>query len=656
MFSLEPALTELLRSLPLSPYEQQELDAVVRSVLEKYTARSLDNKKSEWEYLLKRQVFKLAMTEGKAVKENGQKYYAELQDLLDLVLTFTEQNAVDQSFPFVVLQELLETQTIASCSHIFTWLESRAPRLTNDMEPQKGKALVLLRTLNDLLRRISKMGSNTVFCGRILMFLSGVFPLGERSGVNLRGEYGPMWEGVKDTEDKMDVDEKAGLKEKQEFYNTFWSLQLPFSRPSVLTSLNVFTEFKDSVNKVLPVIKEATAKERAMMGKASTGLSSLKRKREPDVMDGEEASVTEYFFAKFLTSPELLDLEIADTHFRRQILFQLLILLNHLLTFTKVAKASWVTPKNRSLQMDFTLEPNDEKWVQETYTKAMEELRQTAPGGRAFAETVNAILEREKNWIKWKAELCQPFDREAWSTLVDNRKVGFEEATREYRKRIREPPKDWEWRLGSKALTDIWDEGYRDLSDLEMPFLPGDVDDFVKELKREDKKIELRQKTLAKLAPRAPTPQPIEQTTPVASTDMVVDAPETAAAPTEQPATKAQEVPSQPAPAPAPPTDKVIISLQENKNRITWLALRTARDQHLQHFGKIGTGDIELLSQEIEKEKLEKEKQREKEKEREEEREKEKLKIEEEMVANMVNPVDSSQPVSLDGGGDIRME
>lgn len=65
------------------------------------------------------------------------------------------------------------------------------------MVPQKGKALILLRTLNDLLRRLSKTGSTTIFCGRILTFLSGVFPLGERSGVNLRGEYGPTWEDVK---------------------------------------------------------------------------------------------------------------------------------------------------------------------------------------------------------------------------------------------------------------------------------------------------------------------------------------------------------------------------------------------------------------------------------------------------------------------------
>lgn len=75
------------------------------------------------------------------------------------------------------------------------------------MVPQKGKALILLRTLNDLLRRLSKMGTTTIFCGRILTFLSGVFPLGERSGVNLRGEYGPTWEGVSLGE-KTKADEK----------------------------------------------------------------------------------------------------------------------------------------------------------------------------------------------------------------------------------------------------------------------------------------------------------------------------------------------------------------------------------------------------------------------------------------------------------------
>jgi THO complex subunit 1 transcription elongation factor len=231
------------------------------------------------------------------------------------------------------------------------------------MVPQKGKALVLLRTLNDLLRRLSKMGNTTIFCGRILTFLSGVFPLGERSGVNLRGEYGPVWEGVMvgektdeksdettkadddghkkaaGEEDTMEVDvaklddgdakktsptEKAPSKKEgawriltfishlftnvKEFYNTFWSLQLPFSKPPLFANPATFPEFKEAVTKVLPSIKEATAKERAMMGSSRSGLGSLKRKREPET--GEDTTTSEYFFAKFLTSPELLDLEV----------------------------------------------------------------------------------------------------------------------------------------------------------------------------------------------------------------------------------------------------------------------------------------------------------------------------------------------------------
>lgn len=42
--------------------------------------------------------------------------------------------------------------------------------------------------------------------------------------------------------------------------------------------------------------------------------------------------------------------------------------------------------------------------------------------------------------------------------------------------------------------------------------------------------------------------------------------------------------------------------LHQNKLRWSWLALRTARDVYLNHLGKIGTGDVLQLQQEIEKE------------------------------------------------------
>ena len=172
---------------------------------------------------------------------------------------------------------------------------------------------------------------------------------------------------------------------------------------------------------MLPVIKEATQKDRALMGSKASGIPTapagpLKRKRDAPAAAEGSTTKSEYYFelAKYLTSPELLDLEIADTHFRRQFLFQLLVLRHHLLTSTKAAKAAWTTTRNRSLQMGFALEPDDAQWVQETITRTTEELEQMAPNGRAFSETVQVILEHEKTWIRWKNELCTPFDREPW--------------------------------------------------------------------------------------------------------------------------------------------------------------------------------------------------------------------------------------------------
>ena len=57
------------------------------------------------------------------------------------------------------------------------------------------------------------------------------------------------------------------------------------------------------------------------------------------------------------------------------------------------------------------------------------------------------------------------------------------------------------------------------------------------------------------------------------------------------------------------PPDSIIAKHEESKHRWSWIALRTARDRYLQHFGKIGPGDIVQLEVEIEKEKKEKERE-----------------------------------------------
>jgi hypothetical protein len=51
--------------------------------------------------------------------------------LHEILLTHcTTLDVCDSSFPFSVLEDLLETQTVASCWHIFSWIEERTERLT----------------------------------------------------------------------------------------------------------------------------------------------------------------------------------------------------------------------------------------------------------------------------------------------------------------------------------------------------------------------------------------------------------------------------------------------------------------------------------------------------------------------------------------------
>jgi THO complex subunit 1 len=98
---------------------------------------------------------------------------------------------------------------------IFGYMESRVHLLTIDLVPSSGKALVLLRLCNELLRRVNKAkhagfsGISSTFNieGRILCLLSTCFPLSERSAVNQKGEFNNNVTAYQEMAvDDMDVD------------------------------------------------------------------------------------------------------------------------------------------------------------------------------------------------------------------------------------------------------------------------------------------------------------------------------------------------------------------------------------------------------------------------------------------------------------------
>lgn len=84
--------------------------------------------------------------------------------------------------------------------------------------------------------------------------------------------------------------------------------------------------------------------------------------------------------------------------------------------------------------------------------------------------------------------------------------------------------------------------------------------------------------------------------------------------------------------------------------------MRTARDQHLQYFGKIGTGDVLLLAQEIETEK-EREREREREKERTQKMDESgTTDMSEDKKEDRMTDVKSNMGVPRDGEGDAKTE
>ncbi|KAI8613097.1 THO complex, subunit THOC1 [Chytriomyces sp. MP71] len=361
------------------------------------------------------------------------------------------ETLVDATLPLALAEDVAEMSTIRDCERLFAWIEDNKAALTRNMLPSKGKGLVLLRICNELLRRLSKT-RHTVFCGRILLFLTAAFPLTERSGVNLRGDFNVDNTTVVVQED-LDVDFPAGafegmevdeappgvdLPEKQtkkrkpvsekdmQFHQTFWSLQPYFSHPILVLTNPI--EWK-KMEAAVEVVLQAFEAENELEFKS---VSDRKRKTTSD--NGESHNpggrrnlgtqnndldlADEYFFPKFLTSRNLFELQMKDISFRRQIMVQLLIILQFFTNLTKQAIESnhgSALGTKKSLHFHEAvkagLSADAESWVHTTRSRVVRCLEGTGTNGRRFCQTLTTVVTHEANWIKWKAEGCPGFEK-----------------------------------------------------------------------------------------------------------------------------------------------------------------------------------------------------------------------------------------------------
>lgn len=293
--------------------------------------------------------------------------FVQMWNFLDILCILSDDGHCDPALMFWLVEELLDSQTISGSRIIFDYLDSRRERITAKYFNQKK--LVILRACNELLRRLSR-AEDTAFCGRVFIFMFQCFPLGDRSSVNLRGEYHVENITSYETENldsKMEVDEPKQEEQQTEtraeadnandktkdtdktptdekidpeaLYPLFWSLQSTFSQPLNLLDQSHFTTFRSNLETTMKAFE--TLKEDSQR--------TLKRKHEDD-------SVPDAFNPKYLTSKDLFELEvsvqeipykqapqsnpkqISDLSFRRNILVQALIVTDFLLSLSTEAK------------------------------------------------------------------------------------------------------------------------------------------------------------------------------------------------------------------------------------------------------------------------------------------------------------------------------
>lgn len=290
--------------------------------------------------------------------------FVEVWNILDILAALSDSEQCDPTLLLLLVEELIDSQTIEGCRTTFDYLESRRERIT--AKHFKPKGLIVLRTCNELLRRLSR-AEDISFSGRVFIFMFQSFPMGDKGTVNLRGAY--HTENVttfektapksEETMDKMDVDTKEATDAKaattgakavsfdakdkpasekpldtDALYPVFWSLQEYFCQPTKLFDAENMVKFKSGMEATVVAFESVAQGQRNSKTPDDTKDPSKKRKRIET-----EGSDNSNFNPKYLTSRDLFELEISDLFFRRHILIQAIIVLDFLRSLTASAKA-----------------------------------------------------------------------------------------------------------------------------------------------------------------------------------------------------------------------------------------------------------------------------------------------------------------------------
>lgn len=158
----------------------------------------------------------------------------KIEALITLSIAACRLDIATPTIPVVLLGDVFDAVTLDRCEAMFTFVEDNVSVWKENWFFSSCKNN-LLRMCNDLLKRFSR-AQNTVFCGRILLFLATFFPFSERSGLNIISEFNleNLTEYESDANDIGDGLDSENVQVKIDYnlYCKFWALQDFFRNPN----------------------------------------------------------------------------------------------------------------------------------------------------------------------------------------------------------------------------------------------------------------------------------------------------------------------------------------------------------------------------------------------------------------------------------------
>ena len=331
-----------------------------------------------------------------------------LTKLVLLANTSAERGISFYTVPFILLGDIFDCLTLDACEEVFAFVESHVSTWVSPEFYSSGKIL-LLRMCNDLLRRLSA-AQNTVFCGRIQLFLAQLFPLSEKSALNLMSHFNldnvtsfsevsiaAKADDGGATPMETEVETEAVLGDTNvptdfNLYRKLWSMQDFFRQPTQCYTAEQWRTLTGNMEEVFKAFGSYKLEEQAR------SVSSRKRKQTTS-FDESSQDRESHYFAKFLTSEKLMNLQLRDSHFRRHVLIQCLILFQYLTSDIKFKTPSLVLTDAQAL------------WIKDATDKVYGLIKETPPNGAGFATYIHQVLQREEVWIAWKNEGCPSFEK-----------------------------------------------------------------------------------------------------------------------------------------------------------------------------------------------------------------------------------------------------